>query len=288
MFERMGYLLVRGLIALAGIVPRSWVYAWMKMISMLFYHTVKRRRKITEENLALAFPEKDREEITALGKEVYIELSRTVADIFLMLSDRFDIDEAIVNKEETLSKLAELKKRYPAGWIIMTAHFSNWELLAQFMGKHGYPMTAIGREGDNRLIDSRITTPFRNRFGNRSVHKRKAAVTVMKTLKRGDIVGILIDQKVMQHEGVEVEFFGRKVYSTGLVAAMKEKLDIQVIPVFLPRVSKGKYKFLIGDPIEKKGDIAAMTQVYNDVIESVIRKYPAQWFWMHNRWKVLQ
>jgi KDO2-lipid IV(A) lauroyltransferase len=288
MFERIGYLLVRGLIALAGIIPRSWLYAWMKMISMLFYHTVKRRRKITEENLSLAFPEKSREEITVLGKEVYLELSRTVADIFLILSDRFDIDEAIVNKEEALSKLAELKKTYPAGWIIMTAHFSNWELLAQFMGKHGYPMVVIGREGDNKLIDSRITTPFRNRFGNRSVYKRKAAVTVMKTLKRGEIVGILIDQKVMEHEGVEVEFFGRKVYSTGLVATMKEKLDIQVVPIFLPRVSTGKYKFMISDPVQKKGDITAMTQEYNDVMEGVIRKYPAQWFWMHNRWKVLK
>jgi len=283
--DRLVYFVLRAFIYLAGILPVSWIYAFMKTVSLLFYRFGKRRRKITIENLEYAFPELSSNEIKILSKNVYLELSKTIAEIFLMLSNRFDIDNAIINKEKALAKLASLKQRYPTGWIMITAHFSNWELLGQFLGKHGYPMVAIGREGDNKKIDSNITTPFRERFGNRSVHKRKAAVTIMKTLKKGDIVGILIDQKVMDHEGIKVSFFGRDVNTTPLVATMKSKLDIQVIPMFLPRVSDGKYELLVGDPVEAGEDISSMTQAYNDEMEKIIRKYPAQWFWMHNRWK---
>ncbi|BAF72890.1 conserved hypothetical protein [Sulfurovum sp. NBC37-1] len=258
----------------------------MKAVALVFYYLSRSRREITKQNLAAAFPNKSRKEIEILAKEVYVELSKTVSEIFLMLSNRFPIDDAIINKEEALVKLASLKQLYPTGWIMITAHFSNWELLAQFLGKHDYSMVVIGREGDNKKIDSKITTPFRERFNNRSVHKRKAAVTIMKTLKKGGIVGILIDQKVMEHEGIKVKFFGRDVYATPLVATMKNKLDIQVIPMFLPRVSNGKYELLVGDPVEADDDIASMTQAYNDEMEKIIRKYPAQWFWMHNRWKV--
>ncbi|WP_041672750.1 lysophospholipid acyltransferase family protein [Sulfurovum sp. NBC37-1] len=286
MGETAAYLSVRGLIAITALLPTSWVYSLMKAVALVFYYLSRSRREITKQNLAAAFPNKSRKEIEILAKEVYVELSKTVSEIFLMLSNRFPIDDAIINKEEALVKLASLKQLYPTGWIMITAHFSNWELLAQFLGKHDYSMVVIGREGDNKKIDSKITTPFRERFNNRSVHKRKAAVTIMKTLKKGGIVGILIDQKVMEHEGIKVKFFGRDVYATPLVATMKNKLDIQVIPMFLPRVSNGKYELLVGDPVEADDDIASMTQAYNDEMEKIIRKYPAQWFWMHNRWKV--
>lgn len=286
MGEKLAYLFLKILISITAVLPVSWTYALFRAIAMAFYHLFRHRREITERNLAYAFPEKCQEEIASLSKEVYVELSRTVSEIFLMLGDRFDIDGAVVNKEAALAKLASMKERYPGGWIMITAHFSNWELLAQFLGKHGYSMVVIGREGDNKEIDRRITTPFRERFGNRSVHKRKAAVTIMKTLKKGGIVGILIDQKVMAHEGIKVKFFGRDVYATPLVATMKAKLDIQVIPMFLPRVAKGRYELLVGDPVEAGDDIVSMTQAYNDEMEKVIRQYPAQWFWMHNRWKV--
>jgi len=258
----------------------------MKMLTLLFYHVSKRRREITIDNLKQAFPSKNEEEIKALAKEVFTELSKTLAEILFMLSDRFDIDAAVVNKEEALAKLENLKKAYPQAWIIMTAHFSNWELAAHFLAKHGYPMLAVGREGDNKLIDKKITIPFREKFGSRSVYKNKAAVSILKRLKRGKIVGVLIDQKSDAKKGVKVKFFGRDVYTASIVAVMKEKLDVAVVPIFLARVGEGKYELIVNDPVKETGDIVQMTQVYNDEMENIVRKYPSQWFWMHNRWKI--
>ena len=286
MGERLTYYILRVFISVAGILPKSLVYGAMKMLSLAFYHLSKRRREITKGNLEKAFSNKSQTEIEALSKEVYIALSQTISEILFMLTNRFDLDASVINKEEALAKLQKLEEENTIGRIVMTAHFSNWELAAQFLAKHGYPMLAVGREGDNTFIDRHMTIPFREKYGNRSVYKKRAALSILKTLKRGDIVGVLIDQKVSAADGVKVKFFNRDVYTTSVVATMKQKLNVMVVPIFLPRVSKGKYKLIIGDPMRENSDIITMTQAYNDAIEEIVREYPEQWFWMHNRWKV--
>jgi KDO2-lipid IV(A) lauroyltransferase len=279
------YIFVKTFLFFATILPKFIIYHIMRMLVLAFYHIYKRRREITINNLQQAFPRKSDSEIQLLSKKVYSELSKTIAEILLLITNRFDIDNAIANKEEALSQLAKLKIKYPKGWIFVTAHFSNWELLAKFLAKHGYSMLVIGREGDNKLIDHRITVPFREAYGNTTVYKKKAAVSIFKTLKRGKNVGILIDQKVYPTEAVKVKFFGQNAHTSPLVATMKQKLDIAIIPIFLPRDKDGKYHIEIYDATEYEGDIKEMTQYYNDIMEQVVRKYPAQWFWMHNRWK---
>lgn len=286
MVEKVSYLLVRSFIFFVGVLPKNWVYVFIKQLSLSFYHISKRRREITINNLKNAFPNMNEKEITELSKDVFKELSKSISEILFMLADRFEIDAAVVNKEEALLALKKLDAKYPGARVVITAHFSNWELAAHFLAKHGYPMLAVGREGDNSLIDQNITIPFREKYANRSVYKKRAAISMMKTLKRGEIVGVLIDQKVDSKEGVKVKFFDRDVYTTSIVATMKNKLGVTVVPIFLPRVGDGKYKLIVGDPIEEAGDIVKMTQAYSDIIEKVIREYPSQWFWMHNRWKV--
>jgi len=284
--DRLTYYLLKVLILISGVLPKSFIYSFTNMFTFLFYHLSKRRREITIENLRQAFPEKSDAEVSALSKAVYASLSQTVAEILFMLGDHFDIDKAVINKEEALAKLAALREKGTKGRIVITAHFSNWELAAHFLAKHGYPMLAVGREGDNREIDTRLTTPFREKYGNRSVYKRKAAIAIFKTLKKGDIIGVLIDQKVSQTDGEKVQFFGRDVYTTSVVAVMKKKLNVMVVPIFLPRIAKGKYKMIVGDPVVENSDTQTMTQVYTNTIENIVKAYPEQWFWMHNRWKV--
>lgn len=291
MRERVEYILVKLLLGIAKIAPRSWLYAFFKIVALLLYALDSKRRKITIQNLSYAYPQKSEKEIKKLSRQVYIELSETVTEILLMFVNRFNIDSAIVNKDEAIDKIHLLKQNSPKGIIAMTAHFSNWELLAHFLAKHGLPMLVIGREGNNKLIEKNITTPFRQKFGNGSAFKGNAMITMVKRLKKGGSVGILIDQKAGQYNSVNVDFFGQKAETTTSIAMLKQKLDALVVPFFIARVARGKYKIIIADPIEYEGDMKAkeslekMTAQYNAVMESIIKTYPAQWFWMHNRWR---
>lgn len=294
MREKIEYGLVKLFLWLAKIVPKSFIYAMMKGLTLLVYHLDKKRRNLTITNLTMAFPEKTSEEITTLSKEVYVELSITIAEILLMFTGQFDIDKAIKNHDEAKKKIEDIAQNSPHGIIFLTAHFSNWELLAHFIAKNGLPMLVIGRTGDNKLIDQNITIPFRNKYGNRATSKDNAMLAMAKTLKKGDAVGLLTDQKSGSLNSVKVDFFDKPAETTLSVAMLKSKFNPLVIPVFVARQSDGMYEMIINDPInyvadeieDKEKKLEAMTLKYNQAIEAVIRDYTAQWFWMHNRWRI--
>jgi len=294
MREKIEYSLVKLFLWLAKIAPKSFIYAIMKSLTLLVYHLDQKRRHLTIKNLTMAFPGKSSEEILALSKKVYIELSITIAEILLMFTGQFDIDEAVKNQEEAKEKLQDIAQNSPHGVIVMTAHFSNWELAAHFLAKNGLPVLAIGRKGNNKLIDTNITTPFREKYGNDAVSKKKAMLAMIRRLKSAGNVGLLIDQKAGSLNSVKVDFFGQPAETTLSIASLKLKLDSLVVPIFIARDSDGLYEMIINEPIDyvadeiadKEKKLEAMTLKYNQAIEEIIQKYPAQWFWMHNRWRI--
>ena len=294
MREQIEYRLVKLFLWLAKIAPKSFIYALMKGLTLVVYHLDKNRRTITLRNLTMAFPEKTFEEIEALSKEVYKQLSITISEILFMFIGKFDIEKVIKNYQEAKEKLEEIAENSPHGVIIMTAHFSNWELAAHFLAKSGLPMLAIGRKGNNSLIENNITTPFREKYGNQAVVKSKAMMLMIKRLKSAGNVGLLIDQKSGQINSAKVDFFGEPAETTLSVASLKLKFDALVVPIFIARDRDGLYEMIINDPIEYTADeiedkekkLASMTSRYNQAIENVIRQYPSQWFWMHNRWRL--
>ena len=294
MREKIEYAFVKLFLWLAKIAPKAFIYAVMKGLTLLVYHLDKKRRNLTITNLTMAFPEKNPEEIAVLSKEVYTELSKTISEILLMFTGQFDVDKAIKNVDEAKEKLQNIAQNSPNGVIIVTAHFSNWELAAHFLAKHGLPMLAIGREGNNKLIDQKITIPFRNKYGNRATSKDNAMLAMAKTLKKGDAVGLLIDQKAGQLNSVKADFFGTLAETTLSVAMLKLKFNPLIVPIFIARDSDGLYEMIINEAVDyvadevedKEKKLEAMTLKYNQAIEEIIRKYPAQWFWMHNRWRI--
>jgi KDO2-lipid IV(A) lauroyltransferase len=294
MRERVEYLLVKLLLWITKIIPKSFVYTFFKSVALLHYKIDRKRRNLTICNLSNAYPEKSMEEIKILSKEVYTELSKTISEILLMFVDRFDIDGSITNFKEAKEKLENISHNAPQGVIVMTAHFSNWELAAHFLAKYGLPMLAIGREGNNKLIDQNITIPFRNKYGNRATSKDNAILKMVKRLKKGNAVGLLIDQKSGQLNSVKVDFFNQPAETTLSVAILKLKFNPLILPIFIARQSDGTYKLIINDPIDyvadevedKEKKLELMTAKYNLAIEEIIRKYPTQWFWMHNRWRL--
>ena len=108
MREKIEYAFVKLFLCLAKIAPKSFIYVMMKGLTLLVYHTDKKRRNLTIKNLTMAFPEKTPEEIAVLSKEVYIELSKTISEILFMFTGQFDIDEVIKNRDEVKKKIEEI------------------------------------------------------------------------------------------------------------------------------------------------------------------------------------
>ena len=294
MKDKIEYSIVRFFIWIIGFMPKYIVYGFLKFIAKLFYRFEKRRSLLTRKNIKLAFPQLNDESIDKLAKSAYESVAITLAEIIFMFNNRLDYEKIIVDKKAALEKLKSYTKDAKNGVIIITAHFSNWELAAQFLPRHGYPMIAIGREGNNKLIEKNLTTPFRERFGNKNVYKENAMISIVKGLRESKNIGLLIDQKSGGKSSMKASFFGHAADTTTSIATLKLKYNPVILPIFFPRNQDGTYSPLILEPVEyvadetddKRKKIELMTQRYNDIFEKIIREYPDQWFWMHNRWRL--
>ncbi len=114
---------------------------------------------------------------------------------------------------------------------------------------------------------------------------------MIRALKKGETINILIDQNVAVYDGIFVDFFGRPACTTSGLALLALHTGAPVLPVFTTRMPDGKYWLEIGAEVairntgNRDADVRESTQTFTGIIEEHIRKYPEQWFWMHQRWK---
>ena len=152
-------------------------------------------------------------------------------------------------------------------------------------------MHVIARKANNQLLEDRIVRPLRERFGVKVFYKKNALMRIMKAINKGEICGLLIDQKLGKSEGISVEFFGRPAPTTGSPALLQIRFGVTVQPTFMVKTGHQKYRLIIGDPVpwEDNGkpmeeQVLELTRIHQKIIEDMVRQYPDQWFWMHNRW----
>lgn len=288
------YCVAKTFLFLTKLLPNSAVYALCKAIARLIFTLDKRRRTLTLKNLRHAYPQKSEDELLDIAQKAYESVAITLAETLLMYNDALDIDAIIANKEEIQAKFHHYFKDESKGKLLITGHFCNWELLAHFLGKSGYPIKNIARAGNNHLIDERIIQPFRAKYGNKNIPKKNAIISLVKTLKAGACVSILFDQKAGTTNSVETLFFGKPVRTVDVIAQLKLKYHPLIFPTFIVRLPDGRYNVIMQEPLEYVADeesdvtmkIAQMTQHYNNTLEAIIRTYPEQWFWMHDRWRI--
>ncbi len=268
MRERLEYGATKFLIWLSRSLPIAWVYRVFEGLGTLIYYIDGKRRQLTIVNLQKAGLD------PKLAKQSYKEIAKTAAEILLIYTGRFDFSK--------IRGMYQPKTDKPK--IFITAHFGNWEALAHFLAQKGYPMAVVGRKGNNKLIEKNITRPFRQMYGNELIYKEGAIKHLVRRLKEGKHVGLLIDQKA-GNDGIETTFFGRPCKTVPTVAMLAKRFDVEVVPIFLVRTPDG-FEVIQKDFSCEGCDEHQFTQKLNDILEEVIRKHPEQWFWMHNRWKM--
>ena len=286
------YFLIRALMLFVRNLPKKGVYRLFSSISVFGYLFLPKRRKITLQNLQLAFPEKQEKERRRIAKASYKNLGHSFAFNLLIQTDRVTNEELVscVSLEDQNAFLDAVK----SGTLFITAHIGNWELLPQYIAlKQPTPLHVIAREASNPLIEKHLISPLRTRFGFNVFYKKNAVFHLLRALKRGEHAGILIDQKLNDRIHVEAPFFGIPSRCTPIPALLQIRHNIRIQPVFMVHKQCGKFSFLIGKPIEysntsisEEEQVKELTAQHQAALEKIIRAYPEQWFWMHNRWSI--
>ncbi len=270
-------------------IPLRWRIFIFERIALLLYALDDRHRRIALRNLALAFPEKAEEERKRIARSAFGNIGRVSAEFTFTPRLKEGILESFIYYQgvENFSRAYRKGK----GVLFLTAHFGNWEWMAA-----GFPL-AIGqgchvvfRPLDSRFLDG-VVEQVRTSTGNRAVPKQKAMGQILRLLRAGKAVGILLDQNMAWQEGVFVDFFGEQACTNTGMALLALKTGAAVVPVFNLREKDGRYRVIIEPEVplvrtgNKDSDVAQNTQLFTRVIERYIRDYPDHWLWIHQRWK---
>jgi KDO2-lipid IV(A) lauroyltransferase len=183
--------------------------------------------------------------------------------------------------------LLEKKK----GALLLISHFGNWELMGLMSKVIGSPIMVIAKPMKRNEWVDQFITKIRNASGLEVISTINASRKVTRALSQNRVVGTLIDQRAKRSEGIWVDFFGRKAPTTPGLAVLAMKTRAPVLPVFMVRDGFHKHRLIIKGPLalihtgDIKKDVEANTQLFSHTLESMIRQYPDQWFWVHRRWE---
>jgi KDO2-lipid IV(A) lauroyltransferase len=176
------------------------------------------------------------------------------------------------------------------GVIGFSGHIGNFELMAAYLSLKGYRLSVVGREVYDPRLD-RLLVENRESVGLENIPSSAGVKPILKALRAGKFLGALADQDSSRVRGVFVDFFGRPARTPVGPVLLSYKTDSPIFPMAIVRIAGNRYRIIIKPPVEltfsgnREKDVRDVTQTCTRVLESIIREYPDQWLWMHDRWR---
>jgi len=283
------YALLRVMMFISGLMSRA---AWLKFCGALgrlsSVFTANSRKRVVKHLTMVYGKEKTPEEIKSLSKEVFKMLGMNAGDIIqsVNISSQDDFEKFRVIKGVEHAEAAHKKGK---GVIFLTAHIGPFEYIATELAFRGYKPLIVGTKlKDQRLND--LLASNRNKFGAQLVERGKDTVKLVKNLKLGGTMIILIDQDTKVKSRF-VNFLGHPCATPIGATIMALKTGAAVVPMFLHQREDFMIEINCYPELEMtvtgddETDLIVNTQKLSDVTEQEVRKYPEQWVWMHERWK---
>ncbi|WP_051363988.1 lysophospholipid acyltransferase family protein [Oleidesulfovibrio alaskensis] len=259
-------------------------------LGTLLWHILPDRRKLAVESIQKRLGA-GRRQAEAIARESFKSNCQSFAEILLnpRLKDSLppltDIDDA-----EQLARVLAL----PRPIVGITAHLGAWEMLTGCLSQHahcGKEQLVVTRRQKNMFFQKAIVA-LRSANNLRIVDHRNAARPVLKALKNNAIACFLADHNCSEAEALFLPFLGKTAAVNRGPAILAVRAKALVLPAFMIRAPNGRFRFhhlppLDTTELEGTADerVEAVTRYYNSAIESMVKKYPEQWFWMHKRWK---
>ncbi|MCX5711902.1 MAG: lysophospholipid acyltransferase family protein [Candidatus Omnitrophica bacterium] len=272
------------------LLPGSMIYGFARSVAWLAYKFVGKQRKIAFDSLTMAFEqEKPAAELRQIAKDCFVNIAKGAVELmFLMERPRaLKAQVDFVNKENLEKALAAGK-----GVILVSAHFGNFPLMMAKLSLEGYKTAGIMRQ----MRDERAEKFFlekRNNMGIQTIYSQPRKTCVeesIRALRTNSILFIPIDQN-FGTAGVFVKFFGVQAATATGPVVLAQRTQASILPCFIVRQPDDRHKIFFEPPLillegkDERDTILINIQCLTDIIEAYIRKYPAEWGWVHRRWK---
>jgi KDO2-lipid IV(A) lauroyltransferase len=284
------YLLVRLVVCVLQALSLPAARQVARGLAWLAYRVDRRHRQVARDNLSQAFPERysepEREEMV---RSVYRHFCTVLIEI-VHLPRKLHVNnwKNHLRMENGPALVDCLLSGRPL--LLVTGHFGNWEMAGYVLGLLGFTTHAIARPLDNPYVDTFLRR-FRERTGQKILAKHGDFEQMQAILDQGGILATLADQDAGQR-GLFVDFFGRPASTHKAVAllALEHRVPLAVTGAY--KVTEPmNYQIATEEVIRPEeydanpDALRAMTQRFTSALERLVRRAPAQYFWLHRRWK---
>lgn len=281
---------VRGFLGVIGRLPVGLYGPLARGLSRFARRFLPVRQRVIEQNLCIAFPDRDEAVRGRILTGVYeqailfaLELAR------LRRASAEEVRRAVQIPPEGQEYLDELLAR-GGGILVASAHYGNWEWLGAWTaltyGKFGVVYKPMHNPGTEKIAQD-----LRQRFGIKIFSTRdRVPRALFGHLRAGGMVAILSDQDA-RRQGKFVPFFGRQASTALGMASLAIRLRVPILAGFCLRTGPGQFRIklyptLWPDPTaDPEQEELRLMAAYHGYIEDVIRQAPEQYFWLHQRWK---
>lgn len=283
--------LIRLAIWLLGFLPLRPALWLGATAGGLAHRLARKTRALTLEHLALAFPEKAPEERERIARDMFVHLGRSTLELASIRWYDRKLDAYVEVSPPELLREVMARGR---GMVFVTGHLGSWELLARRIARAGVPNAVIAKSSWDRRIDE-MAERFRAEGGVTTLWREDPDTgrAIIRTFRSGKALGLLIDQDTSV-QGVFVPFFGRLAFTPRAAADFAVRFGAPVVVGTVhrkgPRAADGHRLELeeipfSSDPPDREAEVARLTAACTAALEQAIRRHPAEWVWMHERWR---
>ncbi len=248
------------------------------------------RGDVARTNLRLCFPEKTDEEIEKILEGSYVNVVTVLFEFLCFPKFTRESLREFVDFSGDMYRLIESDLERGKGLVMISGHFSNWELIALTVGTLSPKnLLIIVHPFHNETVD-RVAERYRAHLGNETVPMDKSIRAALSQLTSNGILALLADQSPAK-ESPTAKFFGIDVPTFQGPASFALRTGAAVQVGFMIRNGDGSYRVDLQRvdysdlTDESEESVRELTQRHVSLLESYIRKYPENWLWFHRRFK---
>ena len=283
------YALFRCIEGVLWLLPLIVVWYVGRVLGTLAYYLGGKYRRLALHNLHIAFGrEKSPAELKSLAREHFKSLFANVVCGFKLPL----MSEAAICKHVRSEGIERAQAAYDDGkrpLLNLVLHASCWEILTQVpsMYVRGHQAGAIYQPLRNPWLNA-LVLRRREKLGYALFDRQAGFNAPMKFMREAGQVGVLVDQHAGDH-GLWCPFFDRLASTTTIAALMAIRTNAVVLPMMVYDDGPARWRLVCAPEVKaaaSQSNAEGLTLAINAAVEGLVREQPANWFWVHNRWKL--
>jgi len=265
-------------------LPIALLHRLGRAFGLLVYLFPTPFKRTARRNIELCLPALSADERKRILREHFAGLG---VALFETAVSWWSSDERI-RRLTTMEGLEHVKAVQDAGHgaLLLSAHFNTIEIGCRALAAR-LPLNVMYRPTKNPLIGEFVSS--RREVQTKRAIPRDDVRTLIKALKERDVVWYAPDQSFRKKGAQMVTLFGIPAATNTATSRIASMTNARVLPYFFERLPGGGYRGVIHPALEDfpTDDGVADTERFNRIVEAEVRRMPAQYLWIHRRFKGL-